>query len=191
MIISDVTIVRIDSVPKQNNEKVEDVFKFVKGLIEEVPELEIPEVVIDRAHRIGPDYTEKKTQKVCKSIFVRFTTFRHRTAFYRARKSIGNRAQVRLDLTKWRYDILKARNEYIKSIGHTPKFCYADINCRMKNKWGDNSEEFFESLQDLKDLVDENCWKLEYVNFVVLEVYVYSQQAFTCSGMVWWHLIKL
>ena len=100
MIISDVTIVRIDSVPKQNNEKVEDVFKFVKGLIEEVPELEIPEVVIDRAHRIGPDYTEKKTQKVCKSIFVRFTTFRHRTAFYRARKSIGNRAQVRLDLTK-------------------------------------------------------------------------------------------
>ena len=75
---------RIDSVPKQNNEKAEDVFKFVKGLIEEVPDLEIPEVVIDRAHRIGPDYTDKKTQKVCKSITVRFTTFRHRTAFYRA-----------------------------------------------------------------------------------------------------------
>ena len=55
---------RIDSVPKQDNEKAEDVFKFVKGLIEEVPNLEIPEVVIDRAHRIGPDYTVKKTQKV-------------------------------------------------------------------------------------------------------------------------------
>ena len=148
---------RIDSVPKQNNEKAEDVFKFVKDLIEEIPDLEIPEVVIDRAHRIGPDYTDKKTQKVCKSIIVRFTTFRHRTAFYRARRSIGNRAQVRLDLTKRRYDILKAGNEFIKSIGHTAKFCYADINCRMKIKWGDNSEEFFESLQDLKDLVDENC----------------------------------
>ena len=148
---------RIDSVPKQNNEKAEDVFKFVKGLIEEVPDLEIPEVVIDRAHRNGPDYTDKKTQKVCKSIIVRFTTFRHRTAFYRTRRSIGKRAQVRLDLTKRRYDILKAGNKYIKSIGHTAKFCYADINCRMKIKWGDNSEEFFESLQDLKDLVDENC----------------------------------
>ena len=91
---------RIDSVPKQNNEKAEDVFKFVKDLIEEIPDLKIPEVVIDRAHRIGPDYTDKKTQKVCKSIIVRFTTFRHRTAFYRARRSIGNRAQVRLDLTK-------------------------------------------------------------------------------------------
>ena len=148
---------RIDSVPKQNNEKAEDVFKFVKDLIEEIPDLKIPEVVIDRAHRIGPDYTDKKTQKVCKSIIVRFTTFRHRTAFYRARRSIGNRAQVRLDLTKQRYGILKAGNKYIKSIGHIAKFCYADINCRMKIKRGDNSEEFLESLQDLKDLVDENC----------------------------------
>ena len=53
--------------------------------------------------------------------------------------------------------MLKAGNEYIKSIGHTAKFCCADINCQMKIKWGDNSEEFFESLQDLKDLVYENC----------------------------------
>ena len=82
--------VRIDSVPKQNNEETEDVFKFVKDLIQEVPDLEIPEVVIGRAHRIGPDYTDKKTQKVCKSIIVRFRTFRHSTAFYRARRSIGN-----------------------------------------------------------------------------------------------------
>ena len=51
---------RIDSVPKQNNEKAEDVFKFVKELIEVVPDPEIPEVVINRAHRIGPDYINKK-----------------------------------------------------------------------------------------------------------------------------------
>ena len=91
---------------------------------------------------------------------------------------------------RW-YDILKAENEYIKSIGHTAKFCYADINCRMKIRWGDNSEQCFESLQDLKDLVDENCWKLEYVNFVVLEAHVYTR----CLSVVevfWtdeWHLV--
>ena len=39
---------RIDSVPKQNSEKAEDVFKFVKSLIEEVSDLEIPEVVYNR-----------------------------------------------------------------------------------------------------------------------------------------------
>ena len=149
---------RIDSIPKQNNKKAEDVFKFVKDLIEEVPDLEIlQETVINRAHRTGLDYTYKKTQKVRKSIIVSFTTFRHCTEFYRAQRSIGNRAQVRLDLTKRRYDIFKVGNEYIKSIGHTTKFCYADVNCRMKIKWEDNSEGFFESLQDLKDLVKVNC----------------------------------
>ena len=145
---------RIDSVPNQNNEKAEDVFKFVKSLIKEVPDLEIPEVVIDRAHRIGPDYIDKKSRKC---VIVRFTTFRHRTTFYRARISIGNRAQVKLDLTKRQYHILKARNEYIKSIGHTAKCCYANINRRMTIKWADNSEDFFEFLQDVKDLVDVNC----------------------------------
>ena len=90
---------RIDSVPRQNNEKAAAVFNFVKGLIEEVPDLEIPEAGIDRANRIGPDYTNRKTQKVCKSIIVCFTTFHHRAVFYRARSSIGNRIQVRFDKT--------------------------------------------------------------------------------------------
>ena len=35
----------------------------------------------------------------------------------------------------------------------------------MKFKWADNSEDFFESLQGVKDLVDVNCWKIEYVIF--------------------------
>ena len=46
---------RIYSLPKQSNENV---FKFVKALIEEVPDLEIREVVIDRAH--SSDYTKQK-----------------------------------------------------------------------------------------------------------------------------------
>ena len=46
---------RIYSLPKQSNEKAENVFKFV---IEEVPDLEIREVVIDRAR--SSDYTKQK-----------------------------------------------------------------------------------------------------------------------------------
>ena len=61
---------RIDSVPKLNNEIAEDVFKFVKGLTEEVSDLEIPEA-----------------------------------EFFRARRTIGNRAQAKLELTKQRNDI--------------------------------------------------------------------------------------
>ena len=132
---------RIDSVPKQNNEKAKDGFKFVKGLIEEVPDIEIPEAVIDiELVLIIPT---KKTHKVYKFNIVRFKKFRLRTAFYRARRSLGNGVQAWLNLTKRRYDILQAGNEYIKSNGHIAKFCYADINCRMKIKRADNFEKFF------------------------------------------------
>ena len=34
-------------------------------MIQEVPNLEIPEVVIDRAHVTGPYYTDKKNAKKC------------------------------------------------------------------------------------------------------------------------------
>ena len=72
---------RIDSVPKQDNEKAEDVFVFGKGLIEEVPDLEIPEVVKDRAHRIGPDLnitttTTKQTKKCRKCVSLLLSTLR-------------------------------------------------------------------------------------------------------------------
>ena len=70
-------------------------------------------------------------------------TFRYQAAFYRTQRSAGNRAQIRLDSTKGRYDILKAGNEYIKSIDHTVYFCYADVNCRMKIKSAHNLEDFF------------------------------------------------
>ena len=48
--------------------------------------LDIPEVVIDRAHRIGLfKEVPQSDKKVC-SIIVRFTTWRHIIAVYSARK---------------------------------------------------------------------------------------------------------
>ena len=38
---------------------------------------------IDRAHRIGKTYFDKKSSKKGKSIIVKFTTFRLRTIVYR------------------------------------------------------------------------------------------------------------
>ena len=51
-----------------------------------VVELDIPDTVIDRAHRIGPEYFDYKTKKKCRAIIVSFTTFRHRKLNYRARE---------------------------------------------------------------------------------------------------------
>ena len=54
-------------------------------------------------------------------------------------------------MRKQRYDIFKAGNKWIKSIDHNAKFYDADANWRMKIKWADNSEDCFETVQDLKD----------------------------------------
>ena len=69
-------------------------------------EAEIPESVLDRAHRIGPTYTDNDTGKKMQSIIVRFRTFRHRTLFYANRKKIKSGARIRLDLTKDCYKLL-------------------------------------------------------------------------------------
>ena len=69
-------------------------------------EVEIPESVLDRAHRIGPTYTDNDTGKKMQSIIVRFMTFRHRTLFYANRKKIKSGARIRLDLTKDCYKLL-------------------------------------------------------------------------------------
>ena len=69
-------------------------------------EVEIPESVLDRAHRIGPTYTDNDTGKKMQSIIVRFMTFRHRTLFYANCKKIKSGARIRLDLTKNCYKLL-------------------------------------------------------------------------------------
>ena len=76
---------------------------------------DIPDVVIDRAQRTGKDNNDKKTNVRCNSIIVRFTTFWHRTMFYRSRANLKNNVKFKLDLTKNRYKIFTKAIETVKS----------------------------------------------------------------------------
>ena len=78
---------RIDSVPTVQIESSDDVLEFTKSLFKEA-KVAVPDNVLDRAHIIGSSYMDRVTNKKWKSIIVRFTTFRHRTLFYRARKNL-------------------------------------------------------------------------------------------------------
>ena len=93
-------------------------------------------------------------KKKCKSIIVRFTTFRHRTLFYRARKNLKS-AKVKLDLTKSRFDLLKRANNHVKEI-RAINFCHADRNCPLGVKFHDEKkQDFFSStVQELCDITD-------------------------------------
>ena len=144
---------RIDGVPTVRNESSNDVLEFTKSLFKEA-KVEVPDV-LDPAHRIGPSYTDRITSKKCKSIIVRFTTFRHRTLFYRARKNLKSGFKVKLDLTKSRFNLLKKANDHVKEIPAI-SFCYADVNCRLRVRFHDAKQEdiFFSTFDELRDIVD-------------------------------------
>ena len=105
-----------------NQESSDDVLEKVKHVFNEIG-VEVPDAVIDRAHRIGPkSFGDGKAKQ---QVIVRLTTWRHRTAVYRARKK-SSKVKIRLDLTKPRLSLIIAANELLKQ--HKDSFAFADIN---------------------------------------------------------------
>lgn len=125
----------------------------MKRMFEEA-DIQIPDNVIDRAHRIGKEHTDRQSNKTCKSIIMRFTTFRHRTLVYRSRKNLKKGIKVRVDLTKRRHTLLTNANKFVADDDQV-KFCFVDINCRLKIKWSDErrDDSFFSSMEDLQDIL--------------------------------------
>ena len=83
-------------VPEGDNESSESCLEKVKNVFNDLG-VDIPDVVIDRAHRIGRPRSVKV--KRVHQVIVRFTTWRHRTLVYRARKNCAM-YKIKLDLTK-------------------------------------------------------------------------------------------
>ena len=63
--------------------------------------------------------------------------------------------RIRFDLTKPRCDLLKRANDHVKEVTSI-KFCYTDVNCRLKVKFNDENQKdkFFFSFYDLQDIAD-------------------------------------
>ena len=144
----------IDGVPTKANESSDDVLDSVKSLFKEV-KVNIPESINDRAHRIGSRYLDASSNNYCKSIIIRFATFRHRTMFYRDKNKLKRGVRIKLDLTKSRYNLLKRANDRVKE-APSIKICYADINCRLKVTFNYANQKyiFFSSFDELWDIVD-------------------------------------
>ena len=75
--------------------------------------------------------------------------------FYRPKYKLKRGVKIKLDLTKSRYNLLKRANDHVKKVPSI-KFCYADINCRLKVKFNDENQNdiFFSSFNELWDIVD-------------------------------------
>ena len=101
--------VRITGIPSQKNESAEDVRNSVKSVIEESG-CDILDIALDHAHRIGKYDPSRKNVR---PVIVRFTTFRHRTMFHRARKNLSKNG-VHLDLMKERFRLYQKARDLVQ-----------------------------------------------------------------------------
>ena len=97
---------RIKNMKKQENESSDKVLHEINCLFSEAS-INIPDVCIDCAHHVS---------KIDDTVIVVFTTFRHRTMFYRKRKELKNGVCVHVDLTKARLDLLIKVSKYVKTL---------------------------------------------------------------------------
>ena len=88
---------------------MEDVINLAKDCFGEA-DVDIPDTVLNRAHRTGPVYKDESDQNI-QGIIVKFNNFRYRSMFYKNRKKLKQGKRVRIDLTSNRYNILKKENE--------------------------------------------------------------------------------
>lgn len=140
---------RINGIPCANNESAEDCLQKVKSLVKNDLKVDVPDLAFDRAHRIGQVSQETENGKTYQSIIVRFTTWRHRTIVFRARKNT-RKVRIKLDLTRKRIKLLEQANDLLDETDGF--FAMADVNCRLCLKL-DDGFHYFETETDLKELL--------------------------------------
>ena len=129
-----------------NHETNDDVLDKVKNVFEEIG-VEVPDAVIDRAHRIGPK--SFRDGKAKQQVIVRLATWRHRTEIYRARKKSGN-FRILLDLTKARLSLILTANNLLKQFKDS--YAFADVNCRPRFKFN-GQFFFFDTIDEIEIIV--------------------------------------
>ena len=128
---------RFEGIPTENNKTSDKDLEKIMGICKD-SEVEIPDTVIDRTHRIDIPYVDKTTKNHVRA----------------SKKNMKSPVRVKIDLTKKRHNLLVSANKYVSNI-YSVKFCYADINCRLRIIWEDESinDTFFYSLAELKSHV--------------------------------------
>ena len=98
--------IRLEGIPSKEKESSDDVFHKVNDLFNE-SDIEVPEDILDREQTIGRVYEGKESGEKRQDVIFRVLNFRYRTVVYKKRKNLKGGVGARLDLTKWRYLLLK------------------------------------------------------------------------------------
>ena len=133
--------------------------------------LEFNESKIDRPHYIFKPTIDKNTRKKCKSIVVKFKSWKSRTAFYKAcpksyvdrKKKPEVKLSISLDLTKRRYHLMKTARDLTKN-NASVSYVFCDANCSLVIKFCDNTCKYFHSVNELKRVLINlgDAWVIDW-----------------------------
>ena len=130
-------------------ESPSDCMKIVQEIFKEM-QVTIPESEIDRTHRVGQK--KQVNGKTEQAIIVKFKSWNSRVAAYRGRKKLSKGKSVLLDLTVRRAKLLSKAKEMTKNFSEI-EFAFADLNCRLGLKTKSGEFKFFNTEEELLDLV--------------------------------------
>ena len=97
--------------------------------------------------------TNVSTNNTCRSVIVRFNSFKHRTLFYRNRNKLKG-VRIKLDLTKKRYNVLRSARSSANE-NQDINYVFADINCRLKVAFKNGTSDFFKDIIELNELIEK------------------------------------
>ena len=143
---------RVYGIPEPEVNDTEE--QCIQSVKEEISKLETgipnPDSIIDRAHRIG-----KKSKLTSRPIIIRFTTFRARTAVYRARdKRKEAKIKFTTDITKRRLTLRNHASNLVKG-NDLVDFVFSDINNNICMRLKSGALKFFNSEAELDKVLAE------------------------------------
>ena len=145
--------VRVEEIIVANDKIADKVLKKVENTLKEAC-LSLSGNVIDWAHRIENNYKSFTTKNTCRSVIIRFTSFKHRTSSYQNRNKLKC-VRIKLDQTKKRYNVLKSTRS-VADENQDVKYVFADINCRLKIVFKDGTSELFKDISELNELIEKH-----------------------------------
>ena len=115
-------------------------------------DLDIDPLEVDRAHRTGRSFVDKKGKRHT-PVIVRFTSWRARNRFYEAR--YDSKLYVKADVTTRRQNLLDqalAIHEVDSHVSKFLKFIFVDRNCHLTAKTSDDRYLRFNSMEEFRSL---------------------------------------
>ena len=115
-------------------------------------ELDIPDNVIDRAHRIGAGKDGGPA-----AIIVKFTTWRHRTLLYRERAKITKNIGITLslDITRDNIIMMDKVKDIAKELNAPIAYVFCDINCQPTIKISDSQFMRFDTVEEATKILEK------------------------------------